>query len=729
MKHLNKFIIMLVLLGSILTAAGCSSESDDWDPDRIVYSAEFKELGAQISNGYVVDSQEIDGSLYMLVVNYTTEEPFTQSIMFHKHDIVSGEYVEIPLTGLDANESIQAMSRNQNGFTLLGVNYSEEAYQYLLYDVTTDGEIADKKEITEAVGSQYVREMVSDGQGNLYLTVSDETGGESLVGMDAEGEVKGTLAGQDHIENIFSTADGSIYVSSWGNEGRTLKKADFETGQFDVELILTGMSSQNNQRFVRGGSTGLLVSDDVGIYECTIETGDCIKILDWVDSDIIPNSVTGFGTLNDKDFWVTSEIRANNSSNTGTVTTTELAILKQTVAGELPRREILTYGGLYVSSDVSEAIVRFNKSSDLYRIQIKEYNNDDYEAAMIQYNNDLTGPDCPDIIDLNRANVDQLASQGILADIYPYMEADEAFRREDYLENILTAYEKDGKLYGIMTEYGINTLVGSADKLQGIERWNIKEMLEFAGKYPESKLLNETADSIMSVLLSHNMDQFVDWDTGECKFLEEDFIRILEYAKTYGTEYESVGTREGFSSGAYILSSEHISEIEFIQVLEGMFEGEVRFIGYPVPEGSGIMLSPINCMGISDQSDNKEGAWEFFAYLLSEEQQNRPYRWSLPIMHAGLEKLCQDAADPSNNEGYSTWGYDDFEVEIKAATEQQVAQFKELLQNAQNLPNYDVQLDNIIYEETESYFAGQKTAQEVADVIQSRVEIYVNENR
>ena len=37
-------------------------------------------------------------------------------------------------------------------------------------------------------------------------------------------------------------------------------------------------------------------------------------------------------------------------------------------------------------------------------------------------------------------------------------------------------------------------------------------------------------------------------------------------------------------------------------------------------------------------------------------------------------------------------------------------------------------VNNIINEEAAAYFKGQKSAQEVADIIQSRVSIYVNEN-
>ena len=42
---------------------------------------------------------------------------------------------------------------------------------------------------------------------------------------------------------------------------------------------------------------------------------------------------------------------------------------------------------------------------------------------------------------------------------------------------------------------------------------------------------------------------------------------------------------------------------------------------------------------------------------------------------------------------------------------------------------YNEDIRNIIVEEAEAFFSGQKSAQDVADVIQSRAQVFVNENR
>ena len=54
---------------------------------------------------------------------------------------------------------------------------------------------------------------------------------------------------------------------------------------------------------------------------------------------------------------------------------------------------------------------------------------------------------------------------------------------------------------------------------------------------------------------------------------------------------------------------------------------------------------------------------------------------------------------------------------------------KELMNVAVPAFSSDNQISNIIVEEVEAYFQGQKTVDDVAGIIQSRVQIYVNENR
>ena len=69
------------------------------------------------------------------------------------------------------------------------------------------------------------------------------------------------------------------------------------------------------------------------------------------------------------------------------------------------------------------------------------------------------------------------------------------------------------------------------------------------------------------------------------------------------------------------------------------------------------------------------------------------------------------------------------EIPISPMTQQEADELVEQLYSFTQVYKRDDTLENIIEEEAAPYFAGQKSAKDVAAIIQSRVQIYVNENR
>ena len=62
-------------------------------------------------------------------------------------------------------------------------------------------------------------------------------------------------------------------------------------------------------------------------------------------------------------------------------------------------------------------------------------------------------------------------------------------------------------------------------------------------------------------------------------------------------------------------------------------------------------------------------------------------------------------------------------------TRQEVDSLKEWVRGVKQAYKKDEMLISIISEEAEPFYAGQKNAKDVAGIIQSRVQLYVNENR
>lgn len=188
-----------------------------------------------------------------------------------------------------------------------------------------------------------------------------------------------------------------------------------------------------------------------------------------------------------------------------------------------------------------------------------------------------------------------------------------------------------------------------------------------------------------------------------------------------------------------------VSSVEECQMLEGMMGENPVYVGYPNKDREGNLISAVgSCLAISSKSGNKEAAWAFLQTLLTEDYQNSlvdGFGWSgFPILKSALELQFEKDMTPEyytdeNGEQVeqpkTTWGYgNDFEIDIYAAKQEDIDQVRGLIASAKKRQNnVDEELINIISEETEPFFKGQKSASDVSNVIQNRIQVYVNENR
>lgn len=745
----NKLItVMWGLFLCPLLFSGCGRKEAGADPNRIVYQAEYLEIGEE--NGRFNSVVEKDGWLYGLTSEYNEAEMRMDNKVI-KISLTDGSQEDIILPAFREQENVMNMLiNNQGNFTVLTNEWAENGPdRYYFHEITMDGQAIGENEITDILAENkisYVNVFTADKAGNIYVSGQEDSGSLGIGGMSSvllslgpDGTVNGTAKYTDYIDNMFA-ADEGLFIAVYSPEAqqRVLKAVDFTAGTFGADIVLSGLMNENNIRMTAGGSTGLIIKNEDGLYECDWSTGQCVKLLDWMESDIDAANVDVAGMSGAGPGWAIYNVNTEDSSRQ------ELLFLRATTAGALPDKELIRFGGMYINQDLKSAIIRFNKTNERYRIEVKEYQPADYEdyvSGLVSFHNALAGSDGPDLISLESSNYQQLQSKGVLADLSTFMAEDETFNRADYLENCLSAYETDGKIYGLMTGFSVGAIVGSAEILADIDRWTITEMIDLAAKHPEAKLFNANAEMIMQRFLVGNVNRFIDWENGECFFNGEDFINILEFAATFGNGDISYGSYAGFANKEYLLMEEGIDDPYDTQILEGIFGGPVKIVGYPTDEGSGMFLMPQSPLGMNARSKVKEGAWEFISFLLSDEEQSGSpggFRWGFPVRQAVIDELCEKAMEKTyttdengNQIEQSTMGIgmDDFSMEVYASSEQQIAQLTEVLEKADTLGYFDDQVYRIIAEEAAAFFAGQKTAAEVADIIQSRARLYVSENR
>ena len=142
---------------------------------------------------------------------------------------------------------------------------------------------------------------------------------------------------------------------------------------------------------------------------------------------------------------------------------------------------------------------------------------------------------------------------------------------------------------------------------------------------------------------------------------------------------------------------------------------------------------------VTAKSKNKDGAWAFIESILTQEDNGR-YWNGFPVVRSKLDAMIEEAMkveyyENENGEmvaweGGGSVGYEDgWSYTYHTTTQEEVDLVMGLIEAARPVSlDYGSEILNIISEEAEPFYKGQKSVDEVAGIIQSRIKIYVGEN-
>ncbi len=740
------------ILGLQLVACGSAGQTGNGAVQKeFVYVPEYHELkDVSWMNGVCASGDKI----FFSTEEYD-EEAMTSEVKIWCVDTVTKEKTEFPLQ-LTAEENdsgyIQQMNVNAEGNLVMVRSIwkitNPETYEgissyELLVVSAADGSVLSQTDITDTLNEQedgpYVQYLALDKDDNIYLS-----NGNSIVWMyDKAGQRIGDikLSENSWMQSMGTTKEGKVVFITYSDTdtGLVIHELDPVAKAIGKTYKKNVPNTYGNTSIVPGLEKGILLNDESGVIEYDFETETATELFDWIDSDINRDSVNFFTALSDgRIFAITRDYSSAEAKN-------ELVYLTKTPSSEIAPKEILTLGVLYASSDVNKAVIKFNKSNDKYRIQIINYNDDeDWEAGITRFNNEIASGNGPDIIDLSNVNLAQLASKGVFEDLNPYLDNDSELKREDYFEAVLNAYSIDGKLYSIPNSFYVSTVFGKTADVGETPGWTLDELMALWESKPEGTELfgGMTKDYILQSCLMYNFDSFIDWQTGECKLDSEEFIKVLEFANKFPEEYEydedAPSEPSKIQSGTQLLIGSSISNVQEYQMFSLMFGEPVTMIGYPSAEGVGNAIQASMSYAINAKSEYKDAAWAFLKDFITPAYYEEENVWSFPTLISAYDAQMKEHMTPEyytdeNGEQVempkTSWGWDDFDAEIYAAKQEDVDAVTELINNCDRAYTYDTQLMKIIEEEAAPFFSGQKSSKEAADIIQSRVKMYVNENR
>ncbi len=403
---------------------------------------------------------------------------------------------------------------------------------------------------------------------------------------------------------------------------------------------------------------------------------------------------------------------------------------------------ILTLAVFEQNSKVTEQVNLFNQSHTDCQIQIVEYTRSDnpQEDGIAKMQREIVSGKGPDIIDYGTGFTFSDISGNYTEDLMPYLEAEKHASGTQYFDNIFESFRYQGRLRAVPISFGMDTFVGSQSQLGNRTSWNVIEMMEcYLSK--EGMLLypGEMKKDVFGSILSGSMDYYIDWETGECRFDSEEFIQVLQFANLFPETLrweEEMSVKQMYMDGKALLWKARISSIYDICRAEYFFENPVC-IGYPVEGESGTIINPWgSVLAISIHSKDKEASWEFVSQFLTTNYQ-KELTGALPVCKTALEEILEENLEPhyitgddgqQEKEARGKLIFDGEEpVPFYNVSEEQAESLLHLIETAELCSTVDRILYSTLLDEVGSYFAGDKSAEEVAKVMQSKAMLYVSE--
>lgn len=746
-KKIVKFCILSLALTMLGACGGKESDAEQNSKDY-VYRAEEVNVEGLEKNHSITDLDFVGDKLY-IKANYWSEEESYMTLISQKTD------------GSEHNKTVFQTQPN--------VYYSHivpdgNGYYYAICEESFEDNSDPENYIwrvdaylikMDEQGSELWRQKLNRQEDENYWTqwiellpdnrvVVCDSRGISLY--DAEGsKLKDIVINEvQDSSNVFLMEDGTLLVERFNPETykSILNKLNVDTGELSEDYNLP--ANAGNFMMYAGRGYDLFMVGNGGVFGYNLGDTEMKKLMDFVDSDIPTSYIYSLAVSSDREFYGLMD----NSMEGGTQLVKFTKVDPQDVAD----KKILTLACNHMNWYVLEHVVEFNKSNDEYRIVVEEYSqyntDEDYTLGATRLNTDIASGKIPDIILPDwQMPTDSYEAKGLFEDLYPYIEQDEELNKDDFFPNVLEAYENQGKLYRLVPSFMIYTVVGKTAEVGSEPGWTLDELNQLMATKPEGTQVFEeaTRDRMLTYSMQLSGEQFINWETGECHFNTEEFIKLLEFLKQFpeqiGEDYYTENYWAEYPmlwrDGKVTLQILYLADFaNYNYIKKGIFGEDITPIGFPVAEGIGSTIEADLQIVMSSKSKYKEGAWEFMRYFLTDEYQEKiTYGW--PINMNRIEVLAQNAMkkpsyeDENGNivEYEQTYSLGGQEIPLELITKEEVDELVTFIKSVNQKHAYNEQLQKIVAEEAAPFFAGQKNAKEVADIIQSRVQIYVNENR
>lgn len=585
------------------------------------------------------------------------------------------------------------------------------------------------QEAIDRLGTVIMGEANREGESCLANTHGDvylfDAGGQlvSIGNVDWNGDTfRSDKCG------LVNAGNEGVFAYVIDNRQVSLQNINMSDGELGmtatVKVADQGGSLLNTGNFLEiysGYDIGVLISDGDILWKYNASDKETAKVLYWGEAAVNLKGymIAAIGILQDESLYVCAYQTYENAA---------IVHIDFREEFEIQEKQVLTMLATFKNEELESMVSAFNRMSEEFQVELSFLDLSASFEPIFELQADLIRGRGPDILSLSGMDISILVSKGVLENLSPYFAESDVVQESDLLPSIRDEWAFNGKILCIFPTFQINGMwVEKGMTKEG--GWTVEEFIMLGENYPKARLADYNPkyyhNDILRLAIKADMESYINFEGKECSFDSDKFVALMERIKNLEIPISKTDIADFSDLGSYyaariesLYQKEMLTHSFYINTLYGFQEEVGRFgdfaemAGYPNQGGKPYYeLSSDYTLGINSASDNKEGAWTFLEFLLSERYQGT--QQCFPVRQETFDSYIAKKR------------FGTFDLKLSDEERELV---KYIVRNsywAESLNVNDISV--IISEETEPFWAGDKSAIEAAKIIQSRIALFLSE--
>lgn len=390
---------------------------------------------------------------------------------------------------------------------------------------------------------------------------------------------------------------------------------------------------------------------------------------------------------------------------------------------------VMNNAGESASFLLNDTIDAFNEQSNEYKAVLTDYNYlDDNNTAKYLSQNQI-----PDImLSKNDMTVNSLIVKGYIEDLLPLFEKSDVFSIADFSKKIVNEYSMDGHLYSLPKQVTMKLTDIYIEDYESAGCFSEKKFEDFVNKYAGKAVSLLCKKDVFDSSIDSLIYELTDIENKKADFCISEFTDYLDFIKGLDIPDSFSSNKEKYDAILKADADTYVgvtSDKNFGAVCanEIRTKKECAVVGLPTFSGEPFAILDGEALSIFEASENKDGAFEFLTFYVTymQDELSELVNYGDTSIYSYneynrivVENMYNAVWDEREHDGE---GY------VYHFSKEKIDEAVNLYEYSHRMPYVCMKIRDVVEEEFMSFLEDGKTSEEICGIINSRVNIILNE--